>query len=119
MSIETRLDKIEATLAELPGDDTEELERFFLTLTRPEIIGLLTEWIASDEAANDPAWLEFIQDWRQFLELKGQPTWASWDDEHRRFYHNPNSQAWHDLHKRHFRWGGWTGVGLPPELCRD
>ncbi len=119
-----RVTKLEAQAAALPAPADQELlelESALLAATEAEKL----EWLDGQiDQCEDEELPQFLTDWKRFLELRHLPTHGEWvqTGEYRHRGHmveTPLSREWHELHERHWQWGGWTGAGLPPELRPD
>lgn len=95
-----------------------ELHQAIGEMSRAERIAFVEEWLATTGVDSDD-WRAFLTDWRDFLKLQGTPTWPDFDRETMKAVETPASLRWHELHQAHYRWGGWTGWGLPPELREE
>jgi hypothetical protein len=114
MNYERRLRALECiTQQQSPDTELAEINQALIVMSKAEMMAWLESLIAVASSEN---WLVFLVDWLDFLRLKGSKTWPYFDRETKLFIPTPESRRWGEIHQKHWQWGGWTGLGLPPEF---
>lgn len=118
MTVKHRLKVLECYVLQNQADparqELDQLDQAIGAMSKAERIAFVESWLAADSITED--WQSYLTDWRDFLKLKGTPTWPDFDRETMCYVPTPESRRWGEILTAHYRWGGWTGWGLPPEL---